>query len=277
MFGIDDALIAAGIGAAGNLAGGLISSGGAASQNSASQAYALQNMRENNQFNAEQARINREFQERMSNSAYQRAMADMRLAGLNPILAYQQGGAGTPGGAQGTATQATGAQFNNAMEGVGHGVTSAAKGASRNLELQNLQAQTANTVTQSGLNNANKNLSDANTIKANQDTATSAANAAKANAETANIIASSDNPAALRRQMDANANASNAAAGFSAAQTKQLEQFGPGRIGQESSGLIKIIKQGLNTMGDSYIKPKDTKTTTPTFFGGNRPKFFWEK
>ncbi len=56
-----------------------------------------------NAFNASEAQKTRDWQERLSNTAYQRAADDMRKAGLNPYLAYAQGGAGTPSGATASA------------------------------------------------------------------------------------------------------------------------------------------------------------------------------
>lgn len=48
---------------------------------------------------SDEASFQRDWEEKMSSTAYQRATGDMVKAGLNPMLAYMQGGASTPSGA----------------------------------------------------------------------------------------------------------------------------------------------------------------------------------
>lgn len=86
-------------------------------------AYNTASAREAMQFSADQAQINREWQERLSSSAHQREVADLMAAGLNPILSAGGAGASTPSGSVASGVAASGAAAAGAQGTVDTSVT----------------------------------------------------------------------------------------------------------------------------------------------------------
>jgi len=125
-------LASAGIGAAGNIIGGLFGKSGQASANAA---------------NLQIARENREWQERMSNTANQRAARDLEAAGLNRILAMGKP-ASTPAGNIATM------QNENAplQQGVASAANIAANTALQIAQAEKIRQETNTSATQQTLN-----------------------------------------------------------------------------------------------------------------------------
>lgn len=98
------------------------------------------------EFNASQAQQQMAFQESMANTQYQRAVADMQAAGVNPALAYSQGGNVAPSGA---AASSSGVQSVTPNSGMSMSELLAALKLKKELKLmdaqvENVAADTAN-------------------------------------------------------------------------------------------------------------------------------------
>lgn len=122
-----------------------------------------------NAANAAEAEKNRQFQMQMRATQYQTAVQDMIKAGLNPMLAYQQGGAGNLSGS-------VAAPYQNAL---GQGVSSALAARQNIAQVRNLEVQNKNLAEQTRLIPAQVAQAQASTDYLNKQSATEVARAAR--------------------------------------------------------------------------------------------------
>lgn len=132
--------------------------------------FSYEGQRQANATNMDIANNQMAFQERMSSTAYQRAVSDIKAAGLNPALAYQQGGASSPAGASTTVQNEMAPAVNSGMQALQIG------------------SQLMNDMVQRDKTKSETNLNDALSIKAAQETVTSKSSAAKIEQEIDNLM-----------------------------------------------------------------------------------------
>lgn len=190
-----------------------------------------------NKKNLQIAREQMAFQERMSNTAYQRAAADLEAAGLNRILALGNP-ASSPSGALATMQNPNAAL----AERIGSGVNSALAGRRLRQELYNMQAQEDALESKSALDHESA-LTQINTRQL-QD----------------------EQKALIRAQTseaNARANVANAQAVIQGTHAELYDMIGPALAAMEKA--FPMIGPFVRPIADAFKKKPQGKTQTTRF------------
>jgi len=238
---------AAAISAGGSLLGGMMGQSGQQATNAKMMEFQNEQRYLSQLYNTAEAQKSRDWQEEMSNTAYQRAMADMRAAGLNPIMAFAQGGASTPGGAQGSIGY-SGASLGNPGALAGAGVSSAAQVGKFYADVAATKQIAAKDKSQEELNKASegntKAMEDLNKglkVKAAQDTATSAAQQKQAEENAKNIGADTINKNIQAGILMHDTTTAAQRARLATREADDAERYGSGHYGQAVGAGTRVL------------------------------------